>query len=218
VVAAFAASFFAVACSQGASGSSPAASPVVTVTHHNSTDGAAALEFQDGMRRLWEDHITWTRLFIVSAAAGLPDTEATAGRLLDNQEDLGEAIEPFYGEQAGDTLTSLLRDHILIAADLLTAAKTGDKPVTDEASTRWYANADDIALFLSAANPIHWPAAEMKEMMKEHLDLTLEEAVARLGGDFGADIAAYEKVHDAILLMADMLSAGIIAQFPEKFP
>jgi hypothetical protein len=75
------------------------------------------------MRKLWEDHVTWTRLYIVSAVAGLPDAGATAERLLQNQTDIGNAIKPFYGEAAGERLTALLRPHILIAAELVTAAK-----------------------------------------------------------------------------------------------
>jgi hypothetical protein len=164
-----------------------------------------------------EDHITWTRLYIVSAAADLPDKSATADRLLQNQADIGNAIKPFYGEAAGEQLTKLLRDHILIAAELIDAAKSGDTEAFDAANTRWYANADEIAAFLNSANPENWPLDEMKAMMHSHLDLTLKEAAAHLNGDYAADIAAYDEIHAQILEMADMLSAGIIDQFPKAF-
>lgn len=169
------------------------------------------------MRVLWEDHIVWTRLYIVSVAADLPDKDTTAQRLLRNQTDIGNAIKPFYGNAAGDRLTGLLRGHILTAAELLAAAKAGDSTKMGDASKRWYANANEIATFLSGANPRHWPATNVKAMMREHLDLTLKEASARLKGDWAADIAAYDEVHKQILHMADMLSAGIIRQFPAKF-
>ena len=174
-------------------------------------------EFHDTMRRLWEDHVTWTRLYIVSALAGLPDAEATAERLLQNQTDLGNAIKPFYGAAAGDRLTALLKPHILIAAELVTAAKAGNSADVKSASTRWYGNADEIADFLSAANAKNWPQATMRAEMRHHLDLTLEEAQARLRGDWKADIAAYEKIHHHILGMADVLSKGIVTQFPKRF-
>lgn len=173
--------------------------------------------FHDAMRKLWEDHITWTRLFIVSDLAGLPDKDQTAARLLQNQDDIGNAIKPFYGDAAGDQLTKLLREHILTAAELLDAAKAGDTAAFEDAKTRWYANADEIAAFLNAANPKYWPLDEMKAMMKSHLDLTLEEASARLNGDWSGDVAAYDKIHGQILEMADMLSQGIMRQFPKKF-
>src|SRR5919202_2340779 len=106
------------------------------------------VQLRGDMRGLWEDHVTWTRVVIISAAAGLPDYQVAVGRLLKNQEDIGNAIKPFYGEAAGTELTRLLKDHITTAADLLVAAKTGNTSAQQEASTRWYANADDIARFL----------------------------------------------------------------------
>jgi hypothetical protein len=176
-----------------------------------------AVAFHDRMRKLWEDHTTWTRLFIVEFAADSPATQATAERLLRNQADIGDAIRPFYGDAAGDRLTALLREHILIAADLLAAARAGDQGAVADARARWEENADEIAAFLSSANPKHWPLDEMGSMLRDHLDLTLAEAVARLQGDFEADIRAYEEVHLQALRMADMLSDGIIAQFPKAF-
>jgi hypothetical protein len=175
------------------------------------------LIFRQTVRKLWEDHVTWTRVFIIAALADLPEADAAAQRLLQNQEHIGDAIKPFYGDEAGEQLTSLLRDHILIAADLLAAAKAGDSIRFEEANARWYDNADQIAAFLSSANPAHWPLAGMQDMMKSHLDLTLEEATARLNEDWAGDVAAYDKVHDEILHMADMLSDGIIQQFPKQF-
>ncbi|HSB73132.1 MAG TPA: hypothetical protein VLH58_03410 [Candidatus Methylomirabilis sp.] len=176
-----------------------------------------AADFQQAMRKLWEDHATWTRLYIVSVAGSLPDADLTAQRLLQNQTDIGNAVKTFYGEAAGNQLTALLRDHILGAAELLAAAKAGDKPGTDAASQKWYANADDIAVFLSRANGKAWPLADMKAGMKMHLDLTLREAVNRLQGRYAEDIRDYDQIHEHILGLADLLSQGIIAQFPERF-
>ena len=195
------------------------------VTDHMSAAAASGpggalqsrIAFNQQMRKLWEDHITWTRLFIVSAAASLPDQAATANRLFQNQVDIGGAIKPFYGDAAGNQLAALLHDHIALAAQIIAAAKAGDSAGVASASAAWYANANQIAEFLSSANPKNWPLDQMKAMMKSHLDLTLQEAVDRLNGNFTADIADYERVHLEILSMADFLSDGIIAQFPEKF-
>ena len=169
------------------------------------------------MRKLWEDHITWTRMVIVDFAAGLPDLKAAEQRLLRNQADIGNAIKPYYGAAAGNTLTKLLRTHILEAVPVLTYAKAGDKPKLTQALARWYANANQIARFLTRANPDNWPLAMTTRMMKDHLALTTDEAVARLQGKWAADIAAYDKVHAEILKMADMLSDGLVAQFPARF-
>jgi hypothetical protein len=174
-------------------------------------------DFNNAMRKLWEDHITWTRLFIVSAEANLPDKAATTARLLQNQTDIGNAMAGFYGDAAGAQLTALLKDHILGAAALIAAAQSGDQAAIADASAKWYANADEIATFLSNANPVNWPLAEMKADMKMHLDLTLQEAVDHLQGNFAADVQDYDKVHAHILGLADLLSSGIEKQFPQKF-
>jgi hypothetical protein len=189
-------------------------SSLITAQAKSKVDAQA---FHDAMRKLWEDHITWTRLVIIGTFEDLPDLGPTTQRLLQNQEDIGDAIKPFYGDAAGEQLTALLKEHILIAAEILQAAKVGDQAALEAAITRWYANADEIAVFLNSANPENWPLEEMKAMMREHLDLTLEEAVTYLNGDYEASIDAYDKVHLQALEMADMLSEGIIAQFPNKF-
>jgi hypothetical protein len=175
------------------------------------------MAFHDTMRKLWEDHVTWTRLAIVSFAGGLPDLQATEARLLANQVDIGNAIKPFYGRTAGNRLTALLKDHILGAVALLEAAKAGDQAQIAKASTAWYANANQIADFLHAANPHAWAKTTMRAMMKSHLDQTLAEAQHRLQGNFAADVRDYDTVHRHILEMADELSAGIMRQFPKRF-
>jgi hypothetical protein len=174
------------------------------------------VEFRRDMRVLWEDHVQWTRLYIVSAVAGLPDTDATLARLLQNQADIGDAVAEFYGDAADAQLTSLLTDHITIAGELVAAAKAGDTANVEDASTRWYANADDIASFLAGANPA-WPEATLKDMMHGHLDQTLAEATAQLTGDYAQSVAEYDHIVTHILDMADALAEGIITQFPDRF-
>ena len=172
--------------------------------------------FKAEMRKLWEDHIVWTRMVIVGMVAGSPDTNAALTRLLDNQTDIGNAIKPYFGDAAGTALTGLLREHIVVAGQLLTAAKTGDSAAFATAKTRWYANGHDIAAFLASAND-EWSLADLDAAMKMHLDTTLAEAVARLSGDWAGDVAAYDAVHLHILHMSDVLSDGIIAKFPSAF-
>ena len=187
---------------------------------HDSGVKPSAAAFHDAMRNLWEDHITWTRLYIVSAATtpeALPDLAATADRLLQNQADIGDALRPFFGDAAGDAVTALLREHILTAAALIDAAKAGDGAEVQAQTAAWYDNAERIAAALHALDPKHWPLADLESMMTAHLDRTLEEAVARLQGRYADDVTAYEAIHADILHMADMLSDGIVARFPDRF-
>jgi len=175
------------------------------------------LAFRNSMRVLWEQHVAWTRLAIVSFNGSLPDLAATEARLLRNQVDIGNAVKPFYGRAAGNQLTGLLRRHILIAVDILADVKGGHQHALNGDLERWYANANQISAFLHGANPHNWPLHAMRAMMHRHLKLTTDEAVAELSGKYPASVAAYDRVEREILGMADMLSTGIIKQFPHRF-
>ena len=168
------------------------------------------------LRKLWSDHVIWTREYIVAAVAGSPDAEAAAGRLLKNQEDIGAAVAGFYGDDAGNELTRLLKEHILIAVDLVAAAKTGDQAAYATHDARWTANAEAIASFLAGANP-NWPKQDVLDLLSLHLKLTKDEAVARLSSDWAADVKAFDDIFTEIMVLADALHDGIVAQFPDRF-
>src|SRR3712207_5652200 len=95
-------------------------------------------ELRIALHDLWIEHIVWTRQYVVAAAADQPDASFAAERLLKNQEDIGNAIKPFYGDQAGNQLTSQLKHHITIAVDLLEAATSGNSTALEEIENEWY--------------------------------------------------------------------------------
>ncbi len=182
----------------------------------DATKVSESVTFSRDMRKLWEDHIAWTRSWIISEAYATGGADADATRLLKNQEDIGNAIKPYYGEEAGNKLTELLKTHITTAVKLVQAAKAGDNTTMTATNDAWYANGTEIADFLADANP-NWSRDEVRSMMKQHLDLTKQEAVDILQKNHEAGVSDYDKVHDEILTMSDMLSSGIVKQFPEKF-
>ena len=200
------------------------------------------------MRKLWSDHVIWTRLYIMAAVADKPDpiaklpegvrtaagekmpagvfqatgpalgeADAAAGRLLKNQEDIGEAIVPFYGKDNGNKLTGILKEHIMIAVELVNAAKANDDKKFAEYDRKWDDNARQIAKFLSGANP-NWPEAAVYDLLDQHLRLTKGEVVARIKKDWAADIKAFDDIFTEILVLADTLTRGLVAQFPDRFP
>ena len=176
----------------------------------------AVWSLRTGMRRLWTDHAVWTRQYIVAAVAGTSDAEAAAARLLRNQEDIGNAIVPYYGQEAGEALTNFLKDHILIAVDLVAAAKDGNTVRFNIFDRKWTRNARTIANFLSKANP-YWSKKDVMDLLELHLELTKGEAVARLEGNWEADVAAFDEILTEILTLSDALTEGIVHQFAEKF-
>ena len=174
-----------------------------------------AVELREGMRKLWSDHVIWTRQYIVSAVANDPSASAAATRLMKNQEDIGNAIVQYYGSAAGSRLTDLLKQHISIAVDLVTAAKAGDNAKIADADRRWHDNAADLATFLSGANP-NWSRDALLMMLNDHLALTKQEAVLRLQKNWTEDATNFDRIFDQSLKMADALTDGIIKQFPSK--
>ena len=186
-----------------------------TAQHGSVTSGELALRLN--MRRLWTDHVLWTRLAVISLVGGLPDAKPTVARLLQNQADIGNAVKPYYGAAAGNKLTALLRQHILIAADLIAAAKAGNDAAVQRQQARWSANADTLAAFLSSANPKYWKRSDLRSMLGTHLALTTAEVVDRLQHKWGADVREYDEIQNQALGMADMFSNGIIGQFASRF-
>ena len=176
----------------------------------------SALAYHDEWRKLWEDHITWTRVVIIGILDGLPGTNTYVGRLLQNYEDMEDALAPYYGDEA-EVLGDLIKDHLVIAAELLTAANNNDTAAFNDAHERWYANAHNIAVQMNEMNPQFWPLDETEKMWTDHLDATLAEATDLLTGDFAGEVAAYDLVHDLALEMADFFSNSVMQQFPSQF-
>lgn len=173
-------------------------------------------ELSKSMRHLWAEHVVWTRIYIIAAIADQPDAGAASGRLLANQQQIGKAIAPYYGEEAGAKLASLLKDHILVAVDVVKAARAGDQAGLKDADRRWHDNAAELATFLSTANP-GWPRGDLLSMLNEHLELTTREATARLKKDWEDDVRTFDRIFAQAMMMADTLTEGIVKQFPDRF-
>ena len=185
--------------------------PALALSLNSKTSSQA---FHDEWRKLWEDHITWTRVVIMSILDNLAGTPAYTDRLLQNYEDMEAALAPYYGDEA-EVFGDLIKDHLVIAAQLLQALDAGQP--TDALVASWYANANELAVQMNKMNPEFWPLAETQQMWKEHLDATLAEALDHFNGKFAAEVADYDRVHDLALEMADFMSNGIMQQFPNQF-
>ena len=194
---------------------SGAATPA-TSTSSAGAVSPSSVALQTAMRKLWADHVLWTRQYIVSTVLNDPSAQAASVRLLKNQADIGNAVVPYYGAAAGAKLTDLLKQHILIAVDLVSAAKAGNAAKQADADKRWHQNAADIATFLSGANP-NWRRQTLLDMLNRHLALTTQEAVNRLQQKWNDDVSNFDAIFSQSMMMADALSAGIIKQFPAKF-
>ncbi|MBT2659280.1 glycosyltransferase [Bacillus sp. ISL-18] len=176
----------------------------------------SVIELKYPMQKLWIEHAWWTRSFIVSSLAGLKDQNDVLARLLQNQVDLGNIIKPYYGEQAGNKLNNLLKEHILIAGKIIESAKAGDQAKVNQFNKDWIRNADEIVTFLSNANP-NWNKQVLSDMFYTHLKLTIAEVEYRLKGEWAADIKTADTNETHLIHMGDFLTDGIVKQFPNRF-
>jgi hypothetical protein len=192
------------------------AHPTHAVTAAAGPQSAAAAELSRAMRTLWAQHMEWTWSTVVAFAEGSPELTASLNRLLKNQADIGNAVGAYYGKAAGKRVTKLLTTHINQAVPVLTAAKAGDKKALTRALNAWYANARQIADFIAGANP-NLPRRDLRRMMKTHITQTTAYAAAVLTGRYAKAIADYDKAEKHMLMLADALSQGIVAQFPDRF-
>ena len=174
------------------------------------------VDLMNEMRRLWEEHIAWTRMTIISMVENLADVDLVTKRLLKNPSDFAALLKSFYGDEIASKFEELFTNHLVIAAELVKASIAGDKLAASEAERKWYANADEIAAFLASINP-YWSEKMWKEMMYEHLALTKSEVVDRINKYYAADILVFDKIETQALKMADIMSEGILRQFPNRF-
>jgi hypothetical protein len=182
-----------------------------------SVRSSKAVAFHDQMRALWEAHGAWTHMVIISFVGNLTNLAAEEQVLLQNQVDIGNAVKPYYGRAAGSKLTRLLKEHILGAVSVLVAAKSGDPNKLAQAEAAWFANGRQIADFLHAANPRFLSRSAARQMMRIHLNQVIQQGVDELKGNYAADARALAPYIRHILDMADMISGGIIKQFPTRF-
>ncbi|HET7579904.1 MAG TPA: LysM domain-containing protein [Bacillales bacterium] len=176
----------------------------------------AEVALKSTTRLLWEQHITWTRMAIISLTFKLPDVDFVIARLLQNATDMGNSIKPCYGEEIGNKYGALIKDHLLIAADLVKVAMKGDQQAVAATQKKWYANAEDIARFLSSINP-YLTEEGVRKMFFTHLDLTAKEAVSMINKDYKTDVAVFDEIEKEALEMADAISSAIVKQFPDLF-
>ena len=168
------------------------------------------------MNLVWEQHIMWTRMLLISIAENLNDLDATQARLLRNPKDIADVFRRYYGIVVANKIQQLLTEHLSIGKDLIVALKNKNQEEATKLNTKWYQNADEMAEAFSSINPFY-PKEEIRNMLYEHLRLTTNEVNNRLQGNYMADINSYDMVQKEILKMSQFFVNGIVRQFPNLF-
>jgi hypothetical protein len=211
--------------------------PPETVGHASAGPTPPAVQ-QPAMRQLWSDHVFITRQYVVEAVTGAPVSEllvralgeavppiatapgirdlvphfgpgdTAAVQLLENVEAMGDAMAPHFGKDAASDVTQLLRRHVLIAVELLSAARSGDISKFKAEDERWTENADQIAGLLHRLNGL-WSREELARRLHLLLQLTKDEAVARVTGDVDGDLRTFDRIYAEAMGIADALETGL---------
>ena len=168
------------------------------------------------MNLVWEQHIMWTRMLLISIAENLKDLDATQARLLRNPKDIADVFRRFYGIAVANRIQQLLTEHLVIGKDLIVALKNKNQEEATKLNTKWYQNADEMAEAFSSINPFY-PREEIRNMLYEHLRLITNEVNYRLQGNYVEDINSYDMVQKEILKMSQFFVNGIVKQFPNLF-
>ena len=186
----------------------------VTTLEENTFIGPDVLK--TNMRKLCEDHVTYTRNIIFCIVDELPGKEEATQRLIKNLVDITNAIEPYYGSDVRKQLTVLLKTHVELMIEVINQAKVRNEEKLEMINKKWYANASEISVLLRKMNP-NWALTDIKLMMYNHLTLTSEEAMNRINKNYPADAATFEEVQIEIKELSDKLVEDIVVQFPNKF-
>lgn len=164
------------------------------------------------LRKLWEQHVMWTRSFIISTVEELDDLELVTNRLLSNPTDFAKALSLFYDSETAHHFQELFTDHLEIAAKLVNATKDGNEDEALNYRRLWYQNADEIADFLNTINP-YWSFIEWQRLLYSHLLMIEMEAFYRINKQYNDDIKIYDTSEEEALMMADFMADGLIKQF-----
>lgn len=188
-----------------------AESPPATTVATKVADTRAAL------RELWIGHIFWVRNVVDARfAKDAARAKASEQQVVANAKAIAGAIEPFYGKAAADKLFGQLAGHWGAISDYVNATQANDKSAQETAYARLGANANEIAAFLSGANP-NWPAATLRNLLTAHGAHHVQQIRQLHAKQFDQEAQTWAAMTTHMHVIADALANGIAAQFPDKF-
>ena len=161
------------------------------------------------------------RSYIVSVSDSADDQAALEAQLLKDITAWGDLLIPYYGAPAAMQFDQLLKSTVLSIVDIVKAAKAG-RDIKD-LRTKTLTHVDDLAKFLEAANPTHWPRAAVNDMLTKLVDAWIDQAVARGKKAWTEDFAALDNAQNIFMSgngidsFFTVFIQGIAKQFADKF-
>jgi hypothetical protein len=180
--------------------------------------GSAKVIAADAMMRgLWTDHIFWVRSVVVATFDKNKAAEKAAeAQVVANAHALADSIKPFYGAAASDGLFKLLAGHYGAIKAYLTATVAGSKSGQDAAMKGMLDNADQIATFLSGANP-NLPKDAVLGLLQAHVGHHVNQIEALKAKHYDEEAKNWADMREHMNVISDALIGAIAKQFPDKF-
>lgn len=197
-------------------------SPANAVEHSDHQAAAApavdkATATKEALRDLWVEHVFWVRNVVVETFAGNSAAAAAAEQeVVANAKQIAGAIEPFYGKAASDKLFGLLAGHYGAVKQYLDATVAGSAAKQDAAWKNIGANAEEIAVFLSGANP-NLPIDTLRGLLLGHGGHHVQQIKQLHDKQYAAEAQTWAAMRQHMYVIADALAGAIAKQFPDKF-
>jgi hypothetical protein len=175
------------------------------------------VDLQLALRDLWVGHIFWVRNVVLATKCGDAETAKVAEeKAVENAKAIGDAIASIYGKEAGDKLFGLLAGHYSAVKEYMTAAFAGNAEAKGAAVDKLKKNADELATFLSSANP-NWPKQTLAGLLMAHGAHHIAQIDQVNMKDLASEAKTWDEMKKHIYVIADALTGGIVKQFPKKF-
>lgn len=169
------------------------------------------------LRDLWIGHVFWVRNVVDARLDGDKAAEATAEKqVVANAQAIAAAIEPFYGAAAKDGLFKLLAGHYGAVKSYLDASVAKDNAKQDAATEQLLANAEELAVFLSGANP-HLEKGAVSGLLQAHGSHHISQIQQFMAKDYAGEAETWAAMSKHMYVIADALGDALAKQFPEKF-
>lgn len=178
-------------------------------------------ELKMALRDLYVGHIFWVRDLVIATRLGEKGAISEADEYgLKNAKAIGESIAPIYGQAAGDKFATLFTGHYMAVKSYMTAAFAnnfkGSSALKKAALDKLTKNADEIAAFVSSANP-NLPKTTVYGLLVTHAQQHIMSIEATAKRDWGGEADMWDPMVKHIYTIADALAEGIAKQFPDKF-
>jgi len=172
---------------------------------------------QAALRDVWVGHIFWVREVSRSVAdKNTAATESAEQQAVANAKAIAGSIEPFYGKPAAEQLFKLLAGHYTAIKTHAVANAAGKAAEAKKAVDDLTANANEIAVFLSGANP-NLPEATLKQLLAAHGGHHVQQNQQLAAKDYAGEARTWEAMKTHIYVIADALGGALAKQFPAKF-